>query len=1247
MIPTSRSAMDSFTQHKPTAGAPLARTSSFLGTIKSLVTAPLQWFASTDDDFEDTKGKRRRLPASSAQLREDDAGEQARNKRMRVNSPDRDPQPYLDPPGSAFRQQQQRRTSGHTSKAQRQSISSPRKNLRVSVGPPSGHQSSHARHTLSPHPSGSHLRPQSVSRTMSLDPPSSLNFSAPHNRIQPAPTMRDLTTESSVARDSMSVSRDLSRDVSMSPGRHLHMRTSLTPQPSSAGFGPVVPPRRERDSNEPPPLTALMSNPMFVRPPPGLGKQGSPDLTRQTTLGSLMDSQRSSRSPIRQSSVLFGNGSMSDVSAPNIWPVNAAEKALHELEVYKTPLLPTRLKGSTAIPDIFMPKKSHQITLMRDERDSKPRLGMKGKGKDKGKRKEGVNGTKPYAGEGGMKKWLARRKREEEQAREREKDEAMRDDDMEEEKPKPEGLKAAGNPERSQEPEAPPVPPIEPVLQSNASRETSSLRVGRTRTSRNHIERTVSRRMNKFSAVFDEDEDDQMDDERAAERKALEEAAKKAPVFEIPAGFSFAKEMPISHDVANAKEPPISTLPFSFTKPAASTAAPTAPVPPAQVPQSASKLAFSLPTPAPQVPSISLVPPTPQPPKPEAASPLPLPALDVVPPAAPAPPASTSSGVPNFFANSAALSKPLAIVTPPTSAFSVVPLKDTENPLWEGEKDKATDSEASKVTVAGPSLVSAPTRPSSAPSLFDARSSPSAPAPRSLFDTVAAPGANTSLFGTPAVPGSTQVKETAPSAPPPFSFGTPAKPVEGIPAPSVPADTSKPSESTSVTSAVPSLFGNTSSSSAFSFGAPAPSGTEPPKSAFSFGQPAPPVPPAPSPLAPVIEAPKPLFGGTSPAPFSFGRPNTAPGGDEKPAANSFSFGSAPATPPAPEKKPPGFSFGAPTAPVPAAEKKTSGAFPFGIPAAPSNPAPPPSFSFGGSSGSSNAADVSKPFSFGQVAPARPATPPKAELEVNMDESPTRDMNMNGNANGKAPERPTLNFSFGPPSNTSGSSLFAQSPSVTTPGGFSFGTPAPNPFASKPEDKAESKPAPSFGGFGQSLTTSGFAFGQKAPESPAAPSPATGPFSFGQPSPNAAPSSPFSFGAPAASNPFGQSTPSPASAPTSPSAFNRTQPAPSFSFGTPTAAPAPANNSPFAFGAGSQPASPASGNTSLPQPPGSSGGGFSFGQSSGTGSATAANSNPFGAAPPSSGGGALFTIGAAPPPPDSRQIKKLPRRGGRR
>jgi nucleoporin NUP1 len=560
-------AMSTYTHQTHTTAAPLVRSGSFFGTIKNIVTAPFNWFTGPEDEFEDTKGKRRRLPVTSDQGRPEDDSLQGRTKRMRVSGPDRDMHPYLDPPRSAFQQPQ--RTSGYS----RHLSKSPRKSLHIPTASAASNQSPRNRRTLSPHPSASHLKPPSVTRTMSLDPPPNSSFSS---RIQPAPTMQDIQLESDHTRDLMSISRD----VSMSP-RHLRVRSSLTPQPSGTSFGPVVPPRRERDPNEPPPLTALMSNPMFVKPPPGLQKPGAAELGKQLTLGSLMDSHRKVRAdsceidmnhsssaqahtPVRQSSILFGTGSMTDVSARmfyllvahplvfdlrpagHLWPVNAAEIALQELEVYKTPLLPTRLKGSATIPDMFVHKEKKQITLMTDDRPVKPRLGTKGKGKDKSKKKakEAINGTKPYAGEGGMKKWLARRKREVEEAKDKDEAEAMEDERAEEEQRR----KDAEAHEKKREQELrlpPPPPPSVPAFAPRPARETpltSSLRVGRTRTGRNHIDRPVSRHPGKFSAVF-EDEDEEMDEGRAAEQKALEEAAKKVPVFELPAGFTFAKEV--------------------------------------------------------------------------------------------------------------------------------------------------------------------------------------------------------------------------------------------------------------------------------------------------------------------------------------------------------------------------------------------------------------------------------------------------------------------------------------------------------------------------------------------------------------------------------------------------------------------------------------------------------------------------------------------------------------------------------
>jgi nucleoporin NUP1 len=195
---------------------------------------------------------------------------------------------------------------------------------------------------------------------------------------------------------------------------------------------------------------------------------------------------------------------------------------------------------------MFLLKERKHITLMTDDRPVKPRLGTKSRGKDKGKGKkrerETMNGTKPYAGEGGMKKWLARRKKEEGEVKEKERAEAMEDERAEEEEKRREA--EAEKKKRQEELKIPPPPPSAPVFEPRISHEGplgSSLRVGRTRIGRNHIERPVSRRAT-YSAAF-EDEDEDMEESRAAEQKVLEEAAKNAPAFELPTGFTFPKEV--------------------------------------------------------------------------------------------------------------------------------------------------------------------------------------------------------------------------------------------------------------------------------------------------------------------------------------------------------------------------------------------------------------------------------------------------------------------------------------------------------------------------------------------------------------------------------------------------------------------------------------------------------------------------------------------------------------------------------
>lgn len=176
---------------------------------------------------------------------------------------------------------------------------------------------------------------------------------------------------------------------------------------------------------------------------------------------------------------------------------------------------------ATVIPDMFKSRRASRLMLMPDDREShaKNKVPI-------------VNGTKPYAGEGGMKKLLARAKLE----AEKEKDDVVQKmDSIREEISQP-----------SPVPLLPPPPPtasdwFESVSGTSAPSSGSSLRVGRQKTSRNHIQRPAKSR---FSAVYeDEGEDATEDDEKARNRHMLEEAAKKVPIFNIPSGFSFAMDV--------------------------------------------------------------------------------------------------------------------------------------------------------------------------------------------------------------------------------------------------------------------------------------------------------------------------------------------------------------------------------------------------------------------------------------------------------------------------------------------------------------------------------------------------------------------------------------------------------------------------------------------------------------------------------------------------------------------------------
>ena len=410
-------------------------------SLKSLVTTPLSWFVNaTDDSFEtdDTPGKRK-LIHNPANLYDDEGDKQDapsahRVKRIRLNSPERLDTaltPYLYPPTPSLRPSAHPRS--HTSKPARPYAPS---NNNIPIPRPDTSR-------LSPLSFNPPPRAQAIpgARTMSMDPPTARRTSAQEPSYLPPPISRDVSMESSPT-------------TSTQPANlPFRMRSSLTPQPGVPLYGPN-PQRRERNPSEPPPLTALIENPIFVKPPslPQDNKRVN-DGSSSLTLGSLVDTQKSvcilSSRPLvslpyqlhqqnpsihRSHSALILRAQATDGKRPSLFPTrcfksvsglrptNAAEIALQELERYRTPLVPTRLGSANidvALPGLFQArKKARALVLMkRDKRDDKPRLGHASKyinsSKEKDKDSPSKNkNSKPYAGEGGLKKLLARRKQE-------------------------------------------------------------------------------------------------------------------------------------------------------------------------------------------------------------------------------------------------------------------------------------------------------------------------------------------------------------------------------------------------------------------------------------------------------------------------------------------------------------------------------------------------------------------------------------------------------------------------------------------------------------------------------------------------------------------------------------------------------------------------------------------------------------------------------------------------------------------
>ncbi|KAK2467089.1 hypothetical protein APHAL10511_001347 [Amanita phalloides] len=1173
--------------------------SSFLSAIKSIVTAPLTWFAG-NDEFEDSKGKRRRLASPLEPMSE---GEDRSNrlKRMRVDSPPEDvnqPQmshtriaAYLDPPSHVFKPQ---RAGEHVHPLPRSSsLSIPSPTLQEAPFNSTITTANTVRSTFPPS--------RNLSRTMSVDPPARMLRREP--AMMNIPLHRDVSSETPPR---SLVQRELSVPLMPQSSRSsFRLHSSMTPQPLA--------PTAQRELSEPPALSSLVINPVFVRSPssqPTESQQRSAT-GQMVTLGSIADISRSARSIIRQHSSLLPNVSQSS-DAQLQRQQSPAEKALHELDIYKTPLLPSRLRLSTetsqpteldapsSVPDLFKSRRTSKLVLMHDEKRSM-RFGTKG---GDSRKVALANDTKPYAGEGGMKKLLTRRKLEIEADEEyrQEVEDILNGEDKIMDSESPGELSSKPGPDSSYSATRTDWLAAASIADRPLN-SASSLRVGRDK-KRNHIARPKAKLVKpKFSAAFDEDDamDEGVNDEKG--KVITEDVASKAFVFNPPPGFSFLQNnTPSLQGSDDTKELPILSLPFSLTK---------------SQDGKVDSMKLNLP--------VSFAPATAE----SKSSFIPQSELSLV----EANLTNVSSVVPHFFANSKILSKPMDIAASPLN-FKLASTQDTEGrSLSMSPSTVSTDTShvprdtekkldhainaniivndhpstlissiqetTSSLAIASHSTLSQPDvtinmasgteHAALNSSLSDDTAQGEPRGTMETMDSMSTEGnhpvselKSAFISNTDTLTGTNKLAPRKPSAEHSLTGGSQRVSGQGF--------ASMSNNDAHKISSAPETVGSLVTGSTPGFvSATARSETEPFKPSFG--------------LTNESMTPKTSFGG-----FSFQVADATNKNKAQAPVNSVvSLSTTPSEMQPEQKKSAVFTFGGQQPPTLATTS--------------TNP-----FSFGG--GGSVADGVSKPFAFGTSTSGvsllgRPITPPKAQdQEVQMEESPTRDVQSSDT------KSTSLGFSFGQNA-TSGSLFGAQTNgNVTNSSPFSFGasqSPTTNAFASTAREVKADKPI----NFAQ---TSSFPFSpsNKVDVAGAAQSPTNGPFSFG----SGATSFAFSSSGNTPNNPFGQ--PQASSTPGSPATFGASP----FSFGPPT------SNSAFTFGS-SQPASPVSnGSLSLPQPATAS----SFGS---TGFGQSAPSSPFSATSPvapSAPGAPLFTIGSAPmtTPGAPRQFKKLPtRRGGKR
>jgi nucleoporin NUP1 len=234
-------------------------------------------------------------------------------------------------------------------------------------------------------------------------------------------------------------------------------------------------------------------------------------------------------------------------------PLNQAELALQNLDIYKTPLVPSRLRsvapsGVPLVEPMFQSReKAKSIVYLQRDKARKPRLGMADRIpaieespiRTPSERMERNKDAKPYEGRGVVKKLMARRREEE----------------------KEEKLAAAVNEEEYVPPQQhvskipPPPRASAPVLERKSSASLSapspmaSLGVANGRmpsTMRNFkptAGRTVGptrRKRGRFSAMDGDEEEELAEPFGLEEIKEDQGAESVVPMFKPPPGFSFA-----------------------------------------------------------------------------------------------------------------------------------------------------------------------------------------------------------------------------------------------------------------------------------------------------------------------------------------------------------------------------------------------------------------------------------------------------------------------------------------------------------------------------------------------------------------------------------------------------------------------------------------------------------------------------------------------------------------------------------